>query len=171
VNWPGVGWVDGARGIQPQQRWARTRRLGTPAPVVAPARCERDLGGPPPRPDARVLAWLRANARLSVLAIGEIEAGIRGVPDPRRARGLRAWLEEILIPQFMHRLLPLDLAVARRWGERTAAARAKGTSIGAVDALFAATAVQHGLAVATRNLRDFEHLRVEVVDPWAADRT
>lgn len=65
-----------------------------------------------------------------------------------------------------HRLLPLDLAVVRRWGERAAAARANGTPVGAVDALIATTAVHHGLAVATRNGRDFEHLAVEVVDPW-----
>jgi toxin FitB len=124
-----------------------------------------------PQPDARVLAWLRENearAWLSVLTVGEMEAGIRGAPDPRRARELRAWLDDVLIPQFTHRLLPLDMAVTRRWGERTAAARANGTPVGAVDALIAATAAQHGLAVATRNVRDFEHLAVEVVDPWAS---
>ena len=124
-----------------------------------------------PRPDARVIAWLRANearAWLSVVTIGEIEAGIRGAPDPRRAESLRAWLDEVLIPQFAHRLLPIDLAVARHWGERTAAARASGTPVGAVDALIAATAAQHGLAVATRNGRDFAQLGVALVDPWTA---
>jgi toxin FitB len=123
-----------------------------------------------PRPDARVLTWLRANearAWLSVVTIGEIEAGILGAPDPRRADLLRVWLDEVLIPQFTHRLLPIDVAVTRRWGERTAAARAAGTKVGAVDALIAATAAEHGLAVATRNGRDFERLEVEVVDPWA----
>lgn len=77
-----------------------------------------------PRPDARVIVWLRANearAWLSVVTIGEIEAGIRGVPDPGRAELLRGWLDEVLIPQFTHRLLPLDLPVALRWGERAAA--------------------------------------------------
>ena len=97
-------------------------------------------------------------ARRSRLASGS------GRP-PSRKR-LRAWLDEVLIPQFTHRLLPLDLAVARRWGECTAAARASGTPVGAVDALIAATAVQHGLAVATRNGRAFEQLGVAVVDPW-----
>lgn len=122
-----------------------------------------------PRPDVRVLAWLRANearAWLSVVTIGEIEAGIQGAPDPRRAELLRVWLDEVLIPQFTHRLLPVDLPVARRWGERTAVARAAGTEVGAVDALIAATAAEHGLAVATRNGRGFERLEVEVVDPW-----
>jgi len=122
-----------------------------------------------PRPEARVIAWLRAHearAWLSVVTIGEIEAGIRGAPDPRRAGSLRVWLDEVLIPQFAHRLLPIDLAVARRWGEGTAAARAAGATVGAVDALIAATAAQHGLAVATRNTRDFERLGVAVVDPW-----
>jgi toxin FitB len=89
-------------------------------------------------------------------------------PDPRRTQGLRTWLDEILIPQFTHRVLPVDLAVARRWGDRTATARDSGTTVGAVDALIAATAAQHGLAVATRNVRDFEHLAAEVVDAWMA---
>lgn len=124
-----------------------------------------------PRPDARVLAWLRAHearAFLSVVTIGELEAGIRGAPDPRRAEALRAWLDDVLLPQFAHRVLLVDLEVARRWGERTAAARAAGTPVGAVDALIAATAARHGLAVATRNGRDFEPLGVAVVDPWIA---
>jgi toxin FitB len=124
-----------------------------------------------PRPDARVIAWLRANearAWLSVVTIGEIEAGIRGAPDPGRAELLRGWLDEVLIPRFTHRLLPLDLPVALRWAERAAAARANGTPVGAVAALIAATALHHGLVVATRNGRDFEHLAVEVVDPWSA---
>jgi predicted nucleic acid-binding protein len=127
-----------------------------------------------PRPDARVLAWLRANearAWLSVLTIGEIEAGIRGARDLRRAQTLRDWLDGVLIPQFTHRLLPVDTAVARHWGENTAAARANGTPVGAIDALIAATAARHDLAVATRNGRDFEHLGVEVVDPWTAARS
>ena len=79
-----------------------------------------------PRPDRRVVAWLRehdARSWLSVVTIGEIEAGIRG---------------------------------------------ARGTPIGAVDALIAATAARHGLVVATRDVRDFEHLEVDTVDPWAA---
>ena len=79
-------------------------------------------------------------------------------------------LDEVLIPQFTHRLLPVDPAAARRWGERTAAARGNGTPVGAIDALIAAMAAQHGLAVATRNVRDFEHLAVDVVDPWMEAR-
>lgn len=124
-----------------------------------------------PHPDARVVEWLRANearAWLSVVTVGEIEAGIRGAPDSRRAESLRAWLDEVLIPRFAHRLLPIDLGVARRWGEGTAAARATGATVGAVDALIAATAAQHGLMVATRNGSDFAPLGVAVVDPWTA---
>ena len=124
-----------------------------------------------PRPDRRVVAWLRehdARSWLSVVTIGEIEAGIRGAPDPRRAEVLRAWLDGVLIQQFGHRVLPVGLSVARAWGARVAAARARGTPIGAVDALIAATAARHGLVVATRDVRDFEHLEVDTVDPWAA---
>lgn len=123
-----------------------------------------------PRPDPKVLAWLRAHearAWLSVVTVGELEAGIRGARDAGRAQALREWLDGVLVPQFAHRLLPIDLSVARQWGERTAAARAACTPVAAVDALIAATAVHHGLAVATRNGRDFAPLGVEVVDPWA----
>ena len=123
-----------------------------------------------PRPEKRVVAWLRehdARSWLSVVTIGEIEAGIRGAPDPRRAEALSAWLDRVLIPQFSHRILRVDLEVARAWGARVASARARGTPAGAVDALIAATAAQHGLSVATRNVRDFAHLDVDTVDPWA----
>ena len=124
-----------------------------------------------PRPDRRVVAWLRehdARSWLSVVTIGEIEAGIRGAPDPRRAEVLRAWLDGVLIQQSGHRVLPVDISVARAWGARVAAARARGTPVAAVDALIAATAARHGLVVATRDVRDFEHLEVDTVDPWAA---
>lgn len=123
-----------------------------------------------PEPDARVVAWLRAHetkAWLSVVTIGELEAGLRRAPDPKRAATLRAWLDSVLVPQFASRLLDVDLDVARRWGERTATARAAGTPVGAIDALIAATAARHGLAVATRDVRGFAPLAVDVVDPWS----
>ncbi len=131
-----------------------------------------------PRPDPRVLEWLRlheAQAWLSVVSIGEIESGIRNAPDQQRATSLRRWLDDVLVPQFAHRLLRVDLAVARRWGELTAGARARGVSVGAVDAvdavdaLIGATAAHHGLAVVTRNVRDFSSFEIEVVDPWASE--
>lgn len=123
-----------------------------------------------PRPEPRVLTWLRAHEGatwLSVLTIGELEAGIQGARDQRRAATLRTWLDEVLVPQFAHRLLSVDLDVARRWGERTAAMRAAGVTVGAVDAQLAATAAHHGLVVATRNVHDFAPFGVDVVDPWS----
>jgi toxin FitB len=126
-----------------------------------------------PRPDPRVLAWLErrdGDAYLSVVTVGEIEAGIHRAlaraPDDDKPLALRRWLEDALIPRFGSRLLAVDLAVARTWGTLTAHARTSGTVVGAIDTLLAATAITHGLTLATRNTKDFRQLPVALLDPW-----
>jgi toxin FitB len=126
-----------------------------------------------PHPDPSVLEWIALrddDAYLSVVTVGEIEAGIRQAlaraPDDAKPRALRHWLEGALIPRFGSRLLEIDLPVARTWGALTAQARSSGTVVGAVDILLAATAITHELTLATRNTRDFRGLPVELLDPW-----
>ena len=63
-------------------------------------------------------------------------------------------------------MLPVDTAVARKWGEMTAAAQLQGRTLAIVDALLAATALVHELTVVTRNTRDFEGTGVRVLNPW-----
>ena len=109
--------------------------------------------------------WLEAqqpsNLYLSVMTMGEIE---RGIARQRRqntsfARDLSQWYEGIL-SSFADRILPVDVAIASRWGRLSA-------SIGndSVDLLIAATALERGLTVVTRNVRDFEPTGVGVLDP------
>ncbi len=74
------------------------------------------------------------------------------------------WLETELPAFFAGRILPVDAAVADRWGHMVAKA---GRPVPAIDSLLAATAQQHGLILVTRNLRDVANLGVEVVNPWA----
>ena len=110
-------------------------------------------------------SWLRgqrsSDVYLSVVALGEIERDIaQQIPrDPDFARELAQWHERTLT-WFSDRILPVDIAVTRRWGRLSA-------SIGNqdVDLLIAATALEHGLTVVTRNVRHFEPTGVQVINP------
>jgi len=102
---------------------------------------------------------------LSVLTIGEIRKGIEGLADATRRQALSAWLDVELPGFFSGRILPIDVAVADRWGRLVGAA---GRPLPAIDSLLAATALVHGLTLATRNTQDFAGLPVPMVNPWAA---
>jgi predicted nucleic acid-binding protein len=113
-----------------------------------------------------VLRWLRGKPAealfLSAVTIGEIERGIerqRGV-DAGFAEALRSWLDRT-VSIYGDRILPVDAAVARRWGQLSARLGHDGA-----DLLIAATALEHGLTVVTRNVRHFEPTGVAVVDPF-----
>ena len=115
----------------------------------------------------RVVKWL-ANQRtadlyISVVTVGEIEKGIarQRQSDPEFALRLAEWLDS-LIELYGDHILGIDLAVARRWGELSA--RIGNQS---ADLLLAATALEHGLAVVTRNTRHFQPTGVESIDPSA----
>ena len=120
-------------------------------------------------PDARVAHWFSQRPAttlyLSVLTLGEIRKGIEVLPDPARRLTLLDWLETRLPAFFAGRILPIDAAVADRWGRMAAQA---GRPVPAIDSLLAATAEQHGLTLVTRNLRDVKGLAVQVINPWAA---
>lgn len=68
--------------------------------------------------------------------------------------------------RFADRILPIDVEVARIWGELTARAQARGGQVAAADGLIAATAIRNGLHVMTRNIRDFEPTGAMLIDPW-----
>jgi len=103
---------------------------------------------------------------VSVISLGEIARGLALMPDGRRKLGLEAWRSQ-LSSQFEERILPVDQETAERWGELTAAGKKKGLAIPTADGLIAATALRHGLHVATRNTSHFEQAGAMVVNPWA----
>jgi hypothetical protein len=102
---------------------------------------------------------------ISVLTIGELRKGIETLADTSRRLALLDWLETDLPHFFIGRILPVDLAVAERWGHLVAQA---GRLLPAIDSLLAATALQHSLRLVTRNQRDFELPGLEVINPWNA---
>jgi predicted nucleic acid-binding protein len=119
------------------------------------------------RREAPVAAWLATAAGsshfISVLTVGEIRRGIAKLrpKDPAEARRLAQWLAET-IAEFADNILTIDRNVAAIWGDLGAARQRP-----VVDALIAATALHHGLAVVTRNVRDYADTGVRVVNPWS----
>lgn len=117
------------------------------------------------QPSPQVVAWLRGCAAqdlfISVVSIGEIERGICKAADAAFAQALERWLEHLL-RLYADRILPVTSTIARRWGQLSARLGHDGA-----DLLIAATALSHGLAVATRNVRHFVPTGVQVTDPFA----
>ena len=121
-------------------------------------------------PDQRVMEWFQTVEEsllfLSVLTFGEIRKGVAALPQSRRRSRLETWLEAELRARFSGRVLPIDAGVADRWGLLAAEARRKGRSLSVIDGLLAATALHHNLTVVSRNVDDFLHTAVPVIDPW-----
>lgn len=120
-----------------------------------------------PDPDPRVLQWLaRHEQEIAVdpVILGEILFGILQLPPGKRRSRLEQWFEAGV--GAIH-CLPWDSATGLRWARLLADLRARGRSMPIKDSLIAATALTHGLAVVTRNRRDFANADVEVIDPFA----
>ena len=124
------------------------------------------------KPHPRVLEWMEAAEEtllhLSVLTLGEIRKGLAALPQGKRRTRLEAWLEVDLRSRFSGRILPVDAAVADRWGLLAAQARRKGATLPIIDGLLAATALHHNLTMVSRNVCDFAAAQVPVLSPWEA---
>jgi toxin FitB len=80
---------------------------------------------------------------------------------------LEAWLDSDLIPRFAERILPIDVAVADRWGRLAADAAAAKSPLPVIDGLLAATALDQDLTFVTRNTKDVAVTGVPVFNPWS----
>lgn len=121
------------------------------------------------KPDKAVVAAVKAipdeKLFLSVVSVGEIAKGIALLPTGKKHGELAAWLEA-LEHEFSDRVLPMDVEIARAWGEMTAIAQKKGLVVAMADGLIASTALRHKLSVMTRNEKDFQPTGVRVINPW-----
>ncbi len=103
---------------------------------------------------------------LSVLTLGEIRKGVASLPSSKRRMELETWLESGLKQRFAGRILPIDEAVAEQWGIISARAKSIGKPLATIDGLIAATALQYGLTIVTRNVDDFLNTKALVINPW-----
>ena len=116
-----------------------------------------------------MISWLERqhdeSLFLSVVTLGEIQKGISKLPHAPKSVLLEKQLARIL-PVFEERVLPLDTATLLRWGVLCGKSERQKMQLPVLDSLIAATALEHGLQIATRNVKDFERCGVEVVNPW-----
>ncbi len=120
-----------------------------------------------PAPDAKALNWLRRHeSELAVdpIILGEIQFGILLLPHGRRRQRLERWFAEGVGRMVC---LPWESATGLRWAKLLAELRISGQTMPIKDSLIAATALVHGLTIATRNQCDFEKVGLPIVNPFA----
>ncbi len=119
-----------------------------------------------PAPATRVVQWLRDNeAELAInpIVLGELEYGILLLPAGRRRKRLQEWFAQGV---RRLRVLDFDSESAAAWARLLAGLKKKGLSMSVKDSQIAATALACDLAVATRNVADFRHAGVRLVNPF-----
>lgn len=123
-----------------------------------------------PGPNPSVVAWLddqfESRLFLPVIAKAEIELGIALLPKGKRKKALQRAADEIFAV-FIDRCLSLDCDAASHYAQIVATARKAGRPISVEDAQIAAIAQQNNLALATRNLTDFNFVEnLALINPW-----
>ena len=123
-------------------------------------------------PNESVLAWLDgqpdADCFLCAPVVAELRYGVASLPEGRRRSALITSLDRIEVEEFGDRIVPFDRRAAHRHAEFRAKRKALGKPLSAMDAAIAAIASVHAMTLATRNVRDFAGLDVQVIDPFMA---
>jgi len=119
-----------------------------------------------PEPDENVVRWLRENERdlvVDPIVLGEIHIGVLSLAPGRKRKRLERWFESLARTV---ECLPWESLVSQRWARLVVEMRKKGRTLPILDSMIAATALQHGLVLGTRNTVDFKKTGVSVVDPF-----
>ena len=118
-----------------------------------------------PQANLGLLAWLETvdwlDVHLSVVTIAELWKGIMELPQGRKRRGLEGMFE--LIPdRFHNRIIPVDYAIALKFGEL----QAEAGPLPSLDTLIAATAITRRLTLVSHNTKDMARTGAPILDPW-----
>lgn len=121
------------------------------------------------KPDDMVVKWLRDHEQelyISSVTIGEIRRGIEGLPAGKRKAALQSWFTD-LCARMEGRILSFNTSAAHVWGQMMARCDKRGISLPSVDSQIAAIAKRHSLTMVTRNVTDFKHAGVKIVNPFS----
>lgn len=122
------------------------------------------------QPESAVVRWLSAQIEdrlyISVITIGELKRGVERLPPSARREQLNEWLARDILERFDGRIVAIDTVIMLRWGGLRAHLDAVGKPMQPIDSLIAATALTRGFDLVTRNLNDFAHAGVPLVNPW-----
>ena len=122
------------------------------------------------KPNEKVIRWISEldpdQVYLSVVAIGELKKGIDKLPDSIRRELLDQWLQDDLLVRFKDHILPIDVETMLLWGAMNARLEKSGRPVSAIDAILAATALQHRCTLVTRNTDHFENTGIPIKNPW-----
>ena len=119
-----------------------------------------------PTPNPAVVEWLsihEGDLFVDSIVMGELFIGIQALPAGRKRARLEDWFEALA---GTIECLSWDMTISRRWARLVVDLKRKGQPLPLLDGMIAATALAHGLTVATRNTRDFKKAGVNVVDPF-----
>ena len=119
------------------------------------------------RPQPAVVEFMVAQTDLwlSVIVIHELAYGIMILDEGRRRETMNEWLSQV-VGDFSGRILPVDRQTAEFAASMRAQVHRDGGRLRVPDALIAGTAMANDLTVVTRNVRDFDGLGVDIVNPW-----
>jgi predicted nucleic acid-binding protein len=123
-----------------------------------------------PRPEPKVVSFVASRSLdslfVSQVTLAEVRFGIETLADPARRAELNDWLTHKLRPMFDGRALPVSEDIVFKWRLVVEEGRKAGHTFSQPDLFIAATALHHGLTLVTRNVVDYQMVRVPVFNPW-----
>ncbi|MFM2437787.1 MAG: hypothetical protein RLZ55_598 [Actinomycetota bacterium] len=123
-----------------------------------------------PNPNSRVVAWLESatgSIAITAITLAELLAGVRRLPDGQRTAALMVAIEAALEPyRATGAVLAFDESTADQYAEILVTRERMGRPISMADAQIAAICRSHDAVCATRNIKDFAHTGVDLIDPW-----
>jgi predicted nucleic acid-binding protein len=127
-----------------------------------------------PRPEPKVLAFIAAQPLdclfVSSVTLAEIRFGIELVTDAGKRAELTDWLTHKVRRMFDQRVLPVTEDIMLKWRLLVEDGRKAGHTFSQPDLIIAATALEQGLTVVSRDISDYERARVPALNPWSTDK-